>query len=410
MIDRCFQRPSTLRRLRNGPAARFIDGFAEWLLAKGFSVKVTRAHLWNVEHLIDWTSRRGVEIEALDEEVLTRFLDHLPCRCRARKHRGFRYARFRIFKFLDYVRQVGVVASAPATFSGLAAEYGTWMRTQRGLAERTIGRALPVVQAFLDAVGDEPSRFDAKAVHEFVLAYVQKHARRSAGTVTRIIRRFLRYLVTQGHCSPDLIEAVPRVPTWRMTELPRYLADTDVERIVDAYDRESPVARRDHGMTLLLARLGLRAGDVAGLRLDDIDWQHGRLRVVGKGRRETRLPLPQDVGDAILAYLKHERPALADDHVFLSAHAPVRPVTKDTLGHVVGAAIERAGVQAPAHGTHVFRHSLATRLLREGASLDAIGAVLRHRNINTTAIYSKVDVNVLRQVAQPWPGAEVSPC
>lgn len=411
MLERCFRKASTVRRLRGGPAGSTLDGFAESLLAKGYSPKAraTGGYLYAADHLADWAARRGIPVEKLDEEVLGRFLGHLPCRCRGRKHCDLEHAPFRIYKFLDYLRAVGVASPAPG-YSVLVVEYGAWMRKQCGLAESTIARSQPVVEALLDTVGEAPSRFDAKGVHDFVLAYVQKRAPRSARSVTTIIRCFLRYLVTQGQCSPDLIEAVPRVPTWRMATLPRYLADTDVERIIEACDRESAVALRDRAMLLLLARLGLRAGDIAGLRLDDIDWQHGRLRVVGKGRRETRLPLPQDAGDAILAYLKDERPALADDHVFFTARTPIRPMTTDVLRTVVRDAIERAGIQAPFRGTHVLRHSLATRLLREGASLDTIGAVLRHRNVNTTAIYSKVDVGVLQQVAQPWPAAEVAPC
>jgi integrase len=243
-----------------------------------------------------------------------------------------------------------------------------------------------------------------------VLEYVHQHAPASAGSVTTIVRCFLRWLVAHGRCATDLVEAVPKIPTWRLATLPRSLPDGDVERIIAACDRPSSVARRDRAMLLLLARLGLRAGDVVGLRLGDLDWAQGRLRVAGKGRRETRLPLPQDVGDAILGYLEGERLAAATDHVFLTPRTPVRPIGTAGLRDVVWRAIERAGVRAPSRGTHILRHSLATRLLRDGATLDTIGAVLRHRDVNTTALYAKVDVGLLRQVAQPWPGSEVSSC
>jgi integrase len=197
---------------------------------------------------------------------------------------------------------------------------------------------------------------------------------------------------------------------WRLAKLPRYLPADDVERIIAACDRSSPMARRDRAMLLLLARLGLRAGDVVGLRLGDIEWGQGRLRVVGKGRRETRLPLPQDVGDAILGYLEIERPVSATDHVFLTARTPIRPIGSSGLRDAVARAIERAGVEAPCRGAHVLRHSLATRLLREGATLGAIGALLRHRDVSTTALYAKVDIGLLGQIARPWPRAEVSSC
>ena len=288
--------------------------------------------------------------------------------------------------------------------------YGAWMRDRRGLAATTIAHALPVVQALLGSVGDDPAGLDAAGVRRFVLAYIRQHAPASAGRVTTTVRCFLRWLIAQGRCAADLHEAVPKMPMWQLATLPRYLPDADVERIVEACDRPSAVARRDRAMLLLLARLGLRAGDVVALRLGDIEWKLGRLCVVGKGRRETWLPLPQDAGDAILGYLEAERPASAIDHVFLTARTPIRPIRSSGLRDVVGRAIERAGVQAPSRGTHLLRHSLATRLLREGATLDMIGAVLRHRDVNTTAIYAKVDVGLLGQVAQPWPDAEVSSC
>lgn len=183
-----------------------------------------------------------------------------------------------------------------------------------------------------------------------------------------------------------------------------------IERIIDSCDSGTPSGLRDRAVLLLLARLGLRAGDVANLRLGDIDWKTGRFRVMGKGRREVWLPLPQDAGDALLTYLQRVRPAVSNDHVFLKIQAPIAPCSASSVSHRVAEAIRRAGVEAPAHGAHLLRHSLATRMLREGATLDAIGVLLRHEDIETTAVYSKVDVELLRQVAQPWPTAEVSRC
>jgi len=413
VLERCFKKPSTLHRLRGGPAGPFLDGFAESMCAGGYSSETSGAYLQAADHLGQWAVRRGVAIADLDEDLLGRFVRHLlRCRCRGWKGGGHERVPFRVHAFLRYLREAGIVTtSAPeATRSPQVTDYGAWMRDQRGLAATTIAHSLPVVQALLVTVGDDPAELDTAAVRRFVLEYIRQHAPASAGCVTTIVRCFLRWLVMQSRCSTDLVEAVPKMPTWRLAKLPRYLPDADVERIVEACDRRSPVARRDRAMLLLLARLGLRAGDVVGLQLDDIEWKLGRLRVVGKGRRETRLPLPQDAGDAILGYLEAERPASATDHVFLTARTPIRPIRSSGLRDVVCRAIERAGVQVPSRGTHVLRHSLATRLLREGATLDTIGAVLRHRDVNTTALYAKVDVGLLRQVAQPWPGTEVSSC
>ena len=300
---------------------------------------------------------------------------------------------------------------APApTRSPLTEAYGVWMRDHRGLAAETIRIAMPVIGALLFTVADDPVRLDAAAVRQFVLEYIQCHATASAGLVTSVVRCFLRWLLVEGRCSIDLTGAVPKVPTWRLTKLPQYLADSDVERIIEACDRPGGMAQRDRAMLLLLARLGLRASEVVALRLGDLDWKQGRVRVAGKQRRETRLPLPQDVGDAIIRYIETERPATTTDYVFLTARAPIQVIGANGLRDVVGRLIERTGVQAPSRGTHLLRHSLATRLLREGVTIDAIGAVLRHRDVNTTAIYAKVDVDLLRKVAQPWPGTEVSSC
>ncbi len=417
MLERCFKNPFTLRRLRGGPAGLLLDGFEEALFAQGYSPDTSGAYLCAADHLGAWASRRAAAIADLDEALLARFVRHLPgcrgrARGRARRHCCHKHVPFRVHTFLRYLREAGVVAtSAPeATRSPLVTEYRAWMRDQRGLAATTISHSLLMVEALLGTVGDDPAGLDATGVRRFVLEYIQQHAPASAGCVTTVVRCFLRYLVAQGRCVADLVEAVPKVPTWRLARLPRYLPDDDVERIIEACNRESPVARRDRAMLLLLARLGLRASDVVGLRIGDLDWAQGRLRVAGKGRRETRLPLPQDAGDAILRYLEEERPAAATDHVFLTARAPIRPLTSGGLRSVLWHRIELAGVQSPSRGTHVLRHSLATRLLREGVSLDTIGAVLRHRDVNTTALYAKVDVTLLRQVAQPWPGAEVSSC
>ena len=411
MLESSFKKP-TLRSLPGGSAGPFLGGFAEALSTQGYSSDMRRRFLCAAAHLGEWAARREVAFADLDEAVLARFMGHLPrCRCRGWR-RGYTRVPYRVHRFLCYLRESGVVAaSAPGPArSALVTEYGAWMRDQRGLAASTISGALPMVETLLGAVGDDLAGLDAARVRRFVLEYVRQHAPASAGCVTTTVRCFLRYLAAQRRCSTDLVQAVPKVPTWKLAKLPCYLPHDDVERLIAACDRQSSVKMRDRAMLLLLARLGLRAGDVVGLRLGDLDWEEGRLRVAGKGRRETRLPLPQDAGDAILGYLEEERPAAATDRVFLTARTPIRPIGSSGLRDVVCRAIERAGVRAPSRGSHVLRHSLATRLLREGATLDTIGALLRHRDVNTTALYAKVDVDLLRQVAQPWPGAEVSSC
>jgi integrase len=221
---------------------------------------------------------------------------------------------------------------------------------------------------------------------------------------------FLRFLIAEGKCPPGLDGCIPTLAHWRLSSLPRYLQPGDVERVIETCDRATSVGCRDRAILLLLARMGLRAGDVARLRLDDIDWEQAWIHVSGKGRRPTRLPLTQEVGDAIVAYLRESRPPCITNTLFVRNRAPFRPFrTHGAVSMVVTRAMHRAGVACPSRGAaHLFRHSAATSMLRHGTSLQDIGIILRHRFIQTTEIYAKVDVVTLQTIAQVWP--EVEPC
>jgi len=204
-------------------------------------------------------------------------------------------------------------------------------------------------------------------------------------------------------------DAVPTIAMWRLSALPRYLPAADIERVIASCDRDTPVGLRDRAAILLMARLGLRAGDVRKMDLNDIDWRHASVGVLGKSRHEVKLPLTQEVGEALLEYLRRGRPPVQDTtRVFVSMSAPWKPLEVSSVSGMVGRAIARAGIESQFRGAHVLRHSAATTMLREGANLQQIGAVLRHRYLDTTAHYAKVDVNRLREIALPWP--EVFPC
>jgi site-specific recombinase XerD len=216
---------------------------------------------------------------------------------------------------------------------------------------------------------------------------------------------FLRFLIANGHCAAGLEGAIPTLAHWRLGNLPRYLQPDEVERIIASCDRSSPVGRRDRAILLLVARLGLRAGEVVHLRLSDIDWKSGSIQVCGKSRRQTQLPLTQEIGQAIVDYLQRGRPRSSADTVFVRCHAPFRSLhCHRAVSWIVAQALRRAGVVRPSLGAaHLLRHSVATSMLRQGASLKDIAGILRHSSIQTTQIYAKVDVLALRQIAQPWP-------
>jgi len=245
-------------------------------------------------------------------------------------------------------------------------------------------------------------RLTASEVGAFVVT--QSHKRpRSVGRIVTALRSLLRFLYVDGIIDRPLAGAVPSVAGWSLSSLPRTLARDQVVALLTSCDRSTSTGCRDFAILTLLVRLGLRAGEVAGLRLDDLDWRRGEITVRGKGNRLDRLPLPDDVGRAIVEYLRHARPsATLGRTVFVWAHAPYCALSSTAVTTVVANAGRRAGLGLI--GAHRLRHTAATSMLRAGGSLTEIGQVLRHRRVLTTAIYAKVDLQALRLVGRRWPG------
>jgi integrase/recombinase XerD len=239
-----------------------------------------------------------------------------------------------------------------------------------------------------------------------ILAEAEQTTRSHAKAIASTLRGYLRFLAAQSQCPPGLDFAIPTIPEWRLSALPRYISPADVEKLIASCDPKTHHGVRDRAILLLLARLGLRAGDIYNMRLGDIFWEEGAIRVCGKGRREISLPLPQDAGDALIDYLQQVRPQVATDKIFLRSKAPYEPfAVSGVVSSIVKLALERAGIEhAPSRGASLLRHSAATSMLRGGATLDTIGAVLRHKSVDTTAHYAKVDITMLQQIAQPWLG------
>jgi site-specific recombinase XerD len=289
-------------------------------------------------------------------------------------------------------------------------DFRQWMRLQRGTCASTVSNYEVHLRAWLAQHGEEPSGWDARRLREFILEGSRTCGWAAAKKRTTALRAFLRFLIAEGRCASGLVGAIPILAHWRLSPLPRYLAADDVERVIGACDVGCAVGRRDRAILLLLARLGLRAGDIVYLRLGDLDWRAAWIHVSGKGRRETRLPLTQEAGDALVTYVTGDRPHADTDAVFLRSRAPFRTFRSHcAVSVIVDRALARAGVIRPSRGAaHLLRHSAATAMLRHGASLQEVAALLRHRSVTTTEIYAKVDVTMLRTVAQPWP--EVPSC
>ena len=408
MLERYFTSRTTLRRLRFGPSGPYIDRFAAVLERDGYAKAIAKRYLRAAVHLGYFMQQQGKALTDIDSTTPEMFSRHLAtCCCPVSSGEGNNHhPYFGAKRYCDYLVQIGVCSPRLASDTPeppAVTSFRQWLKRHRGAAEPTIKQYCRAAADVMTALGGDPSCWNANDVRGY---FLERASKRGAGTVEKLItslRIFLRYLGVRGQCQAGLDKAVPAFASWRLAKLPRYLAPKQVERLIAACDGSSPQRRRDRAILLLLARLGLRAGDIALLRLADIEWQTGTLRVSGKGRYQVRLPLPQEVGDAIISYLEC-RPAHGSDHVFVRNIAPFRPFVRgDGISGVVRRAMKRAGVVSPAKGAHVLRHTAATEMLRQGVPLDRIALVLRHRGIDTTAYYAKADVSSLKQVAQPWP-------
>jgi site-specific recombinase XerD len=403
-----FNRPNMLRRLHEGPLGVHIDLFAARLLKEGHCRQSAWRNLRVVSDFSRWLARRRIAVESLDEKIVERY-QRFRARCRC----PFLSDRPALDRLLSVLREIDVIApQRPVTLSPheqIEEDFKRYLLQDGGFARRTIISHLPTLRRFLTERCANGTQSFSKLVAADITGFIAHHAHnqspRSTQRMCWTLRSFTRYLQYKGLIRVDLPSAVPSVRTWRFTSLPTYLLPAQVQQVLKGVDRHSPLGRRDYAILLLLARLGLRANEIATLCLDDIDWQSGQLTVRGKGRRRAQLPLPPDVGAAIAAYLQQSRPHSDSRRVFLREWAPhVGFASAANVTQIARLALTRAGIDAPHKGAHVFRHSLATQLLRAGASLTQIGHVLRHQAHDTTRIYAKVDITALRTLALRWPG------
>lgn len=415
MLDHFFCSQHLIARLRGNPGAESLDAFARHLIDCGYSRSQGARHLRAAAHLLHWLDGKRLSLTATDAAAVIRFERHLAhCRCtgfadmyRDKLLRGIRaFVAFQDGRPLCVSDAVQGEVEPPELWDSFC----RWMREQRGIAERTLCDYRQYLQPLLTEIGTEPDEINATRLRRFVLELGRTGGNARAKAATSALRTFIRFLVAQGQCSASLVDAIPSVAYWRLSSLPQYLQPEEVERVLVSADAQTPVGKRDRAILMLLVRLGLRAGDVVQLRLTDIDWRAATITVSGKNRQQTHLPLTQEVGDAIVDYLQCGRAPTQSDRLFIRAIAPFRPF-RDARGisDVAKLALRRAGVNAPQRGAaHVLRHSAATAMLRHGASLQEISAVLRHQSVASTQIYAKVDVVALHELAQPWP--EALPC
>lgn len=405
-----------LSQIRSTPASPFLDGFVGELIKAGYHTRTARMFVRGAAHFSLWLRCRGQSLIEHDVSEFHRFKRHFAsCKCAgfrrsARRHSSRRHGRGAEL-FLGYLQDIGVIArSAPPVpqLPPLLSDFCRWMQQHRGVKDPTLKSYGRMVLDALRSLGDDPSQYDARHLRAFVLERASRSGRSKAKNVTTALRAFIRYLIAQERCPVGLDAAIPIIAGWKLASLPRYLPAADVERALASCDPTTAIGVRDRAVLLLLCRLGLRAGDVTHLHWRDIDWQQATVEVVGKSQRAVRLPLSQEVGDALLLHLANAPSAALADPIFLSSVPPLgRSFGPNGVSSIAARAMLRAGVKAHIRGAHVFRHSAATSLLGDGASLQSIGVLLRHRSLDTTTTYAKVDFKVLSTLARPWP--EVSP-
>ena len=392
-----------------------LEIFMEHLAREGYSPFTLDGFRFGCRHFVVWLHHFRIPIGEVDKSVLDRFLLH-DCRCflpgvfRGRSDfAGTTKTHAELKKFAAFLSGRGLIPdvfpSGQMPDDGLKA-FRFWLHQHCGINARSIQGHAKNVSQLLTELGDDPARYDAALIRDVLLRRLGTVSRACVKRMTTSLRMYLRFLASNGHCPAGLAGAIPTVPQWRLSALPRYIPLEDVERAIASCDTATHKGLRDRAILLLFARLALRAGDVVNLRLRDIDWENAQLHVCGKTKRETAPPLPQDAGDALVDYMRKARPRVEEEKVFLRIHAPYRPFSDSSrIAAVVRQALDRAGVVTTgSRGAHLIRHSVATGLLRSGTSLAVVGSLLRHKSPESTAIYAKVDTNMLRQVAQLWIG------
>jgi integrase/recombinase XerD len=405
-IDRKGALAEPTPRLCVGPIASHIDSFAKFLADEGYARTTVSSKCLLVADLSQWLKGRGLSLAQLDEKKLKRFCAH-------HRHSIGRGDATTGQQLLKLLRGVGVVPVLPqktdrTVLGELTRDYERFLSSQRGLAPATLSSYLPIVRTFLtEHFGKKALRvaeLRPQDLHRFILRQAPQGSRNYAKLKVTALRSFLGFLFERGAIKTDLLAAVPGVANWRLSHLPKFLPPDQVERLLQCCDRSSASGQRDYAILLLLARLGLRGGEVLAMTLDDPDWERGEIVVRGKGQRLERLPLPKDVGAALVHYLRHVRPACSTRKLFIRMKAPRHGLRLSAICCVIRRALKRAGLNPDFKGAHLLRHSLATNMLRKGASLSEIGQLLRHAQPTTTQIYAKVDIEALRRIALPWMG------
>lgn len=406
MLKDFFTHGHIIARHRSGLFGAHVDGLTEDLNNKGYARQSVRSAIAAVSGFGRWMDRRDLRVKDASEKTIDEFVG---------RHRSWiRNGRSAaLCALLTRLRRMGLASKGPLPKEGpleaIERDFAAYLRRERALSTATVKNYVPVARLFM------VERFGARCVdltklrvvdiHEFVLSHIHSCSPKRMHLMLTALRSFLRFLYLRGHIAAPMADHIPRVAGWRLSEPPKWLSSEAIERTLACCDRHSSTGQRDYAILMMLAHLGLRAGEIVSMELDDIRWETGEISVCGKGQQRKRFPLSEEVGQVLATYLKDVRHPCSSRRVFLRVRAPYRGLgNSSTLDAIVSRALSRAGFDPPNKGSHVFRHSLATSMLHNGATLTEIGQILHHKSPNTTAIYAKVDLGGLRALAQPWPG------
>ena len=395
--------------LDQGPLGSIIPAYAALLSKQGYSEHSAQLQLRFLADLNHWLGQQRLQVSDLTKSTIRRYIRSRYKRLRARRDDDSIISRLLHLLHTQGVLPKETSRSPDNPHQRIEYDFDRYLSEERGLSVSTRINYRPFIHQFLSAqFGNKPARFNAlnaKSVIRFVQNQAPRLNPKRAGLMVSALRSFFRYLRHRGDITNDLAACVPSIANWQFSTLPKFLQPHQVQQVLSQCDRRTADGRRDYAILLLLARLGLRACEIVSLNLDDIHWQAGEISIQGKGNKSALLPLPPDVGQAIAAYLKKDRPACSTRRVFIRMKAPRRGFANSiAISTIVARTLEKAGIDSPHRGAHLFRHSLATEMLRQGAALSEIALLLRHRSLNTTTLYAKVDLTALRTLAQPWIG------
>ena len=399
--------PSVPPKEAGGPLHSYIPDFTDSLANRGYSKQCITYKVHLVRAFDQWVRQRRIKMEGFTEKRIQGFIRHRAKRYS--KKRGDAATLRSLLKRLQKANVVSYLQPKMSALDQLQLRFAQHLKEQRGLRPKSVRQYLFHSRRFLvERFAAGPfslSELNAQDIVRCILRQARIVSPHAARCMAKALRSLLRFLQQSGEIVIDLAARVPSVANWNLSGLPKYLLPQQVNLVLRKSNQDDPIVRRDRVILLLLARLGLRAAEIVDMRLDDIDWEAGELTVRGKGGRLDKLPLPRDVGRALAHYLKQLRPPCTCRKVFIRSAAPHEGLADSAaVDIVVQRALRRAGISPPNRGAHLFRHSLATQMLRNGASMSEIARVLRHQSESSTAIYAKVDLSALRSIAQPWPG------